>query len=170
MDLKTFVRCVQGFPKTGIDFKDITPLLSNPHAFSHCLDGLEALARGLNFNKIGAFDARGFWFAPALADRLKVGWFPIRKVGKLPYTTISQSYGLEYGKDTVAIHIDAAQPGDRVLLVDDLLATGGTLKAGVQLVNKLGAEVVAGLVVIELINLAGRDHVSPTPIKTLLTY
>jgi adenine phosphoribosyltransferase len=134
VDLKSAVRAIPDFPKEGILFYDITTLLVNPEAFRAALDRMEKFCRDRNANCIVGIESRGFIFAGALADRLKIGFVPVRKAGKLPGETIAASYDLEYGSATIEIHADAVKPGDAVVVVDDLIATGGTLEATCRLV------------------------------------
>lgn len=170
MDLKKYIRTVPDFPKKGISFKDITPLLNDPLAFARCIQELREKFADVHFGKIGAFDARGFLFGAALAHATGVPLFPIRKKGKLPYDTVSQEYALEYGMGTLEIHTDAVWRGEQVLLVDDLLATGGTMKAGCELVEKLGGRVAGCALVIELEELGGRKILSGRNVRSLITY
>ncbi len=170
MELKSYIRDVKDFPKEGICFKDISPLLGNPKAFNSCIDQLIEVYADKQIDKIGAFDARGFLFGSVMAYRMNKPFFPIRKKGKLPYETVEQSYGLEYGKDTVEMHTDAVAKGERVLLVDDLLATGGTMKAGAQLVEQLEGVVAGCLAVIELTDLPGRERLERYETRSLIQY
>lgn len=169
-DLKKFIRNIPDFPKPGILFRDITPLLSNPDAFRQAVDALRNRYEGKRIDKVVAIESRGFVFASPVAYELGAGFIPLRKPGKLPSVTISESYALEYGEAALEIHRDAVSPGDRVLILDDLLATGGTAAAAVSLVKKLGGEVVEVCFVIELKPLRGRDKLDGTPIFSLLTY
>ncbi|MDA0989736.1 MAG: adenine phosphoribosyltransferase [Verrucomicrobia bacterium] len=155
--IKAAIRDVPDFPKPGILFKDITPVLSDPVLFRASIDIFANRHRDAGLNKVAAVDARGFFFAGALCDRLNVGLVPIRKQGKLPYETYEQTYDLEYGSATLAIHRDAFEPGDRVLLVDDLLATGGTARASAQLIKQAGGELVEINFLVELAFLKGRE-------------
>jgi adenine phosphoribosyltransferase len=168
MDLAAFLRDVPDFPKPGILFKDITPLLSSPAALQHAVDRFAALKVG-RIDKVAAIESRGFLFGAPLALALGVGFVPIRKPGKLPWKTNRVEYVLEYGKDAVEIHQDAVKHGERVLLVDDLLATGGTMGAACQLVEACGATVAACAFVVELQFLAGRKRLSPHRIESLIT-
>jgi adenine phosphoribosyltransferase len=159
------IRDIPDFPKQGIVFKDITTLLNNPEAFKVLMDHLEDRYRSYNLDYIAGIDARGFIFGATLADRLGIGFVPVRKQGKLPYTTVAEKYALEYGFDEVEIHIDAfgsngCRPDgekSRVLLIDDLIATGGTAKAAENLIDKIGAECVESCFVLELTFLKGRE-------------
>ena len=166
-DWKHLIRDVPDFPKPGILFKDITPILADAAAFGQVMDELEQAARPLKVQKIVAPEARGFIFAAPLAIRIGAGFVPVRKKKKLPYRTVSVSYDLEYGTDTVEMHEDAIQRGERVLILDDLLATGGTSAAIAQLVSNLGGAVVAFLFCLELTFLPGRKKLEPAKVITL---
>lgn len=155
-DLKAAVRDVPDFPKAGILFKDITPILQQPALFRFALDLFQKQVEGKGITKVAAIDARGFLFGGALCDRLGLGLVPIRKAGKLPYRTYTENYDLEYGSAALNIHQDAFVKGDRVLLIDDLLATGGTAAASVALIEKAGGVVVQVQFLIELAFLNGR--------------
>lgn len=163
MDLRSFIRDVPDFPKKGIVFKDITPMLLDPAAFAGAVDVLSAHCEGLDFDKIAAIESRGFPFGAALALRRECGLILVRKPGKLPADTVSQSFDLEYGQDTLEMHRDAVAPGEKILIVDDLLATGGTLEATVKLVEKLGGEVREIVTLIELTFLHGRERIEGYP-------
>lgn len=169
-EIKKHIRNVPNFPLEGIQFKDISPLLQNPKAFSECIKRLASQWGSQDLDSIGGFDARGFIFGTPLAYELGKPFFPLRKSGKLPYDTISESYGLEYGKDNLELHTDAVRKGDRVLLLDDLLATGGTMKAGCDLVERLGGEIVGCQFVIELEGLKGRDKIPNYDIYSMVKY
>jgi len=169
-DIKNAVRNVPDFPKPGIQFKDITPVLADPRLFAGCIDLLTDQLKPGDVDFVVGIDARGFIFAAAAALRLKAGFVPVRKKGKLPYNTHEESYDLEYGSNTIAIHVDAVHRGSRVLLVDDLLATGGTAAAAAQLLVKLGAEIVGVSFVIELAFLKGRAKLPEAPVHALITY
>ena len=160
MDLKAYIRDIPDFPKPGILFKDITPLLADPEAFAFALQEMEKIVRPLEPDRILAIESRGFIFGGALAARMGVGFIPVRKPGKLPFTTIRETYDLEYGKDSLEIHHDAIRPGQKVVVVDDLLATGGTALATVRLAEKLGAKVAGLVFLIELEFLHGRDRLA----------
>ncbi|BCU79050.1 adenine phosphoribosyltransferase [Luteolibacter sp. LG18] len=168
--LRAAVRDVVDFPKPGIVFKDITPILANGSLFRDAITLLCEHAADQKIDKVVGIDARGFIFAAAVADRLGVGFVPVRKKGKLPWKTRQTSYSLEYGESVVELHEDAVAPGERVLLVDDLLATGGTAAAALQLLGELGAEVVSVSFLIELSFLNGRDKLAPHPIRSLISY
>src|SRR5262249_10137937 len=152
-----YLRDIPDFPKPGILFKDITPLLADPRAFAAAIDGLAAHFAGRPIDIVGAAEARGFIFAAPLALKLGVGFIPIRKPGKLPYSTVAKEYQLEYGTDRLEMHSDALASGRRILLLDDVLATGGTMRACCDLVRQAGAEVVACAFLLELTFLKGRE-------------
>jgi adenine phosphoribosyltransferase len=164
------VRNIPDFPKPGIQFKDITPLLADARLFSGCIDLLTKDYQAGMVDAVVGIDARGFIFAAAAALKLQAGFIPVRKKGKLPFTTHEQSYDLEYGTNTIAIHTDALKRNSRVLLIDDLLATGGTAAAAAQLVEKVGARILQINFVIELSFLKGRDRLAPYPVRSLVVY
>jgi adenine phosphoribosyltransferase len=170
MELSAIVRTIPNFPKKGIMFKDITPLLKNPAAFRKTIERLGETAAGKAITTIAAIESRGFIFGAAVALELGCGFVPIRKIGKLPAATISQCYDLEYGTDTIEMHVDALKPGEKVMLVDDLLATGGTMEAAAKLVEKSGAVVEQISFVIELKSLNGRDKLAGYNITSLIQY
>ncbi len=159
-DLKATIRDVPDFPKSGIVFKDITPVLKDPTLFRFAVDLFQQQIEGRGVTKVAVIDARGFLFGAALSDRLGLGLVPIRKAGKLPWKTYTQRYELEYGSAELAIHQDAFTPGDRVVLVDDLLATGGTAAASADLIEKAGGTLVLVLFLIELAFLDGRSKLA----------
>ncbi|HSR74281.1 MAG TPA: adenine phosphoribosyltransferase [Sulfurovum sp.] len=163
------IRDIPDFPKPGIIFKDITTLLSNAQAFNTLMDHLTNRYLGYELDYIAGIDARGFIFGAILADRLGVGFVPVRKKGKLPYTTVAEKYTLEYGFDEVEIHIDAfdAKEGAKVLLIDDLIATGGTAKAAANLINKVGAHCIEACFIMELGFLNGRESIN-APVYSVL--
>jgi len=169
-DLKKYIRSVPDFPKPGICFYDITTLLQHPIGFKLALDEMEKYVRSKNPDAIVAIESRGFIFGAAIADRLHIGLVTVRKPGKLPSKTISQEYSLEYGTDSIEIHTDALNKGDKVVIVDDLIATGGTLKAACNLVEKLGAEVVGISAVIDLEFLFWRSLLSKYDVNCLVAY
>ncbi len=169
-DLKRHIRDIPDFPKAGIIFKDITPLLAEPSAFKQVLDRLEQHHRGDRIRTVAAVESRGFIFGGALALRLGAAFVPIRKPGKLPHETVAETYALEYGTDTIEIHRDAINSGARVLIIDDLLATGGTAAAAVSLVRKLGGDVVGVSFVVELAFLGGRARLGGVPVFSLIGY
>jgi adenine phosphoribosyltransferase len=169
-EIEQAIRNVPDFPKPGIQFKDITPVLADPRLFAGAIDLLTQNVAPGSVDAVVGIDARGFIFAAAAALKLNAGFVPVRKVGKLPWQTIEQSYDLEYGTNTVAMHLDAIKPGQRVLLVDDLLATGGTAAAAVALMQKLGAHILEVAFLIELKFLAGRDKIPGLPIRSIVVY
>ncbi len=165
------IRDVPDFPKPGIIFKDITPLLGSPEAFNILMDHLTNRYLGLELDFIAGIDARGFIFGSILADRLGVGFVPIRKKGKLPYTTVAEKYSLEYGFDEVEVHIDAfGKDGAKVVLIDDLIATGGTAKAAYELIEKVGAKCVECCFVIELEFLNGREKFEDKEVYSVIKF
>jgi len=168
--LKTKIRDIPDFPKPGILFKDITPLVQDPDSLRFAIEQLIKPFKNSNITAVAGMEARGFIFGSLAAWELNVGFIPLRKPGKLPYDVQSVAYTLEYGEASLEAHIDAIKPGDRILLIDDLLATGGTAKASCQLIEKLGGEVVACAFVIELAMLHGRDQLDNTPIHSLIQY
>jgi adenine phosphoribosyltransferase len=170
IDLRDYLRDIPDFPKPGIIFKDITPLLGHPKAFQAAIDQLADKFRDQNIESIAAAEARGFIFGAPLALALGASFVPIRKPGKLPYATIALEYQLEYGTDKLEIHTDAFTPGSRVLLIDDVLATGGTMRACRDLVESTGANVVASAFVIELSFLGGRAKLEPGEVFSLITF
>jgi adenine phosphoribosyltransferase len=170
LDLREWIRDIPDFPKPGIRFKDITPLLGDPAAFRVAIDRLTERFRGAGVDTIAAAEARGFIFGAPLALNLHAGFVPIRKPGKLPYATVALEYQLEYGTDRLEVHTDALTPGRRVLLLDDVLATGGTMRACCDLVRQTGAEVVGCAFVLELSFLGGRERLAPYEVSSLITY
>lgn len=170
MDLKSTIRSIPDFPKPGILFRDITTLLKDPAAFRFVIDELAERYRDRRIDAIAGIESRGFIFGAALAAQLGCGFIPIRKPGKLPAPTVSAEYSLEYGTDKIEMHVDAVSPGMRVLLIDDLLATGGTMKAACELVEKTGGAVAECCFIIELGGLEGRRAITGRAIFSLLTY
>jgi adenine phosphoribosyltransferase len=168
--LRAAVRDVIDFPKPGIVFKDITPILGDGALFRRSIDLLCESAGGVRIDKVVGIDARGFIFASAVADRFGCGFVPVRKKGKLPWKTRQTAYALEYGEAIVELHEDAVQPGETVLLVDDLLATGGTAAAAVQLLDELGARLAGVSFLIELSFLGGRKRLGSHPVQSIITY
>lgn len=164
------IRDIPDFPKPGILFKDITPVLADPVLFKATIDLFAARAQALQVSKIAAVDARGFFFGGAVCDRLNLGLVPIRKQGKLPYRTYEESYDLEYGSATLAIHEDAVAKGERVLLLDDLLATGGTALASARLIEQAGGTVAEIDFLVELTFLNGREKLSDYAVYAALAY
>lgn len=168
--LRAGVRDVPDFPKKGIVFKDITPILSDGSLFKTSIDVFIERCRGQKIDKIVGIDARGFLFGSAVAYELGVGFVPIRKRGKLPFKTEIAKYSLEYGEAEMEMHVDAMRPGEKVVLVDDLLATGGTSAAAAALIKKVGGELVEAQFLIELEFLHGREKLGPTPVISFLKY
>ena len=170
MDLTQHIRDVPDFPTPGILFRDITPLLHHPAAFRFAVDQMAERFADASLDAIVGIEARGFLFASPLAYNLGIPLVPARKQGKLPYKTNSVSYELEYGTDSIEVHVDAIRPGQQVLIVDDLIATGGTLAATVELIERIGGRVEGVGVVVELSDLKGRDHLNGYSVESLLTY
>jgi adenine phosphoribosyltransferase len=164
------IRNIPDFPQKGVQFKDITPLLADARFFAASIDHLTANFAPGSVDAVVGIDARGFIFAAAAAYKLRCGFVPVRKKGKLPHKTHEESYTLEYGTNTIAIHVDAVKPGGRVLLVDDLLATGGTAGAAANLLKRVGAEILEVSFLIELSSLKGRDRLKGFPIRSLIVY
>jgi adenine phosphoribosyltransferase len=169
-DVSAAVRNIPDFPKPGIQFKDITPVLADPRLFAGAIELLTQNHVPGSIDAVVGIDARGFIFAAAAALKLQAGFVPIRKKGKLPYTTHEASYDLEYGSNTVAIHIDAVKPGSKVLLVDDLLATGGTAGAAIALLQKIGANIIEASFLIELNFLNGRSKLDGVQVRSLVQF
>ncbi|KOP38925.1 adenine phosphoribosyltransferase [Flavobacterium sp. WLB] len=170
MKIENYIRDIQDFPKEGILFKDITPLLNDVEARQECLSILVNSLKGQKIDKVVGAESRGFFFGMLLAQELNAGFIPVRKPKKLPYETISASYALEYGTDSLEMHTDAIQKGDRVLIHDDVLATGGTAKAVCELVEKLGGEIVQCNFLMELTFLNGREKIKEFPVFAALSY
>ena len=172
MDFRDTIRTIPDYPQPGIMFRDITTLLGNARAFRRAVDELVQPYAGIRVDKVAAMEARGFILGGAVAHQLSIGFVPIRKKGKLPYTVIGESYALEYGQDRVEIHIDALKPGEHVLLVDDLIATGGTASAGIRLMERAGAHVIGCSFVIDLPDLGGADKLRALgkPVNTLVAF
>lgn len=168
--LAEYIRDIPDFPKQGIIFKDITTLLQDAAAFRQALDELEARCRAYGATQVLGIESRGFIFAAPLADRLGAGFVPVRKLGRLPAETVQAEYALEYGTNMVEMHRDAITPGERVLIVDDLLATGGTCRAAIELVEQLGGVVVGCAFLIELTFLEGRSRLDGYDLQALITY
>ncbi len=168
--LRSAIRDIPDFPKPGILFRDITPLLADPGLFREAVGEFARICRGRNADKIAGIDARGFLFGATVAYELGLGFVPIRKKGKLPFHTITQSYDLEYGSAEVEIHTDAFQKGERVALIDDLLATGGTAGAAIKLIRQSGAKVVTAAFLIELSALGGRTALDDVPAEAIVSY
>jgi adenine phosphoribosyltransferase len=169
-EIERAIRNVPDFPKPGIQFKDITPVLADARLFAGTIDLLTEKFSPGSVDTVVGIDARGFIFAAAAAMKLRAGFVPVRKKGKLPHKTHEQDYALEYGSETVAMHIDALKPGARVLLIDDLLATGGTAAAATALVKKLGAQILEVAFLIELKFLNGREKLKGLPIRSIIIY
>ncbi|MBC20646.1 MAG: adenine phosphoribosyltransferase [Planctomycetaceae bacterium] len=170
LNLESYIRSIPDFPKPGILYRDITPLLASPEAFRVTIEQLADRVNDLEVDVVAAAEARGFIFATPLALKINAGFVPVRKPGKLPFDTHAFRYQLEYGTDTLEIHIDGVEPGQRVLLVDDLLATGGTMEACCHLIERAGAKVVGCAFVVELTALGGRNRISPHDTISLITY
>ena len=172
MRLIDSIRTIPDYPKPGIMFRDITTLLGDARAFRQAVDELVQPFAGRKIDKVAGIEARGFILGGAVAHQLSAGFIPLRKKGKLPHQTITVEYALEYGVDSMEMHLDAARPGDRVMLIDDLIATGGTAVAAIQLLRQAGAEVTAAAFVIDLPDLGGADRVRAlgVPVSTLATF
>jgi len=168
--IRAAIRDVPDFPKPGIIFKDITPILSDAALFALVVDTFAARYASMEIAKIAAIESRGFIFGAPLAERIGAGFVPLRKFGKLPHTTMAESFELEYGSETLEIHTDAIAPGERVLVVDDLLATGGTASASVNLIRQIGGEVVEFAFLIELAFLSGRDRLQGIPVYSVVRF
>lgn len=170
MDFKDKIRVIENFPKQGIRFKDITTLLKDGEAYKEAINQMMDMIKDLKIDLIAGPEARGFVIGAPLSYAMGIGFIPIRKSGKLPGEAIEADYNLEYGKDKLAMHRDAIQPGQRVLIADDLLATGGTISTSVDLVRQLGGEVVGAAFLIELSYLEGRKKLSDVDVYSLITY
>ena len=170
LDLGSLIRDIPDFPKKGILFKDITTLLKEPDAFKQSIDQLTDRVRAYNPQKVIGMESRGFIFAAPIAYQLSAGFVPVRKLGKLPGDVISTEYDLEYGTNTLELHNDAIAPGERVLIVDDLLATGGTVSATIDLVERLKGTVVAAAFLVELTDLKGRDRLEEYEVVSLIKF
>ncbi len=169
-ELAALVRDIPDFPEPGIIFKDITPVLADGKAFATLVDALAEPFRDQGVSKVAGIEARGFTLATPVAERLGAGFIPVRKPGKLPYETVREEYELEYGTDALEIHVDALSEGERVLLVDDVIATGGTAAAAIRLLRSLGADVVGFACFIELVFLGGVDALDGVPLHALIRY
>ena len=167
MDIKEYIRTIPDYPKSGIQFRDITTLLADAEGFRGAVDAMVKLHAGAKFDAVAGIEARGFILGGAVAHQLGLGFIPVRKKGKLPWSVIGQEYDLEYGTDTVEIHIDAVKEGEKVLLIDDLIATGGTAEAAVKLIARAGGNVTASSFVIELPELGGRQRLEALDIEVL---
>ena len=170
MELKDYIRSIQDYPKEGILFRDITTLLKDKDAFKLAIDKMAEQVKDKKIDLIVGAESRGFLIGSALAYKMNCGFIPVRKKGKLPYKTISEEYALEYGTDTLYMHEDAIKKGDNVLVVDDLIATGGTALAMIKMVEKLGGNVVGSSFLIELEELNGRKEIEKYPINVLIKY
>jgi adenine phosphoribosyltransferase len=170
IDLQNYIRSVPDFPKKGINFKDITTLLKDPIPLKATLRLLFEFTKNKSITKVVGIESRGFIFGSMLAEKLDVGFVPVRKPGKLPAETVRESYSLEYGEDAIEIHKDAIKPGDKVLIHDDLLATGGTAKATANLIKKLKGEVAQLSFIIELSFLKGREQLKDYDVRALIDY
>ncbi len=172
MDFKSVIRTIPDYPKPGIMFRDITTLLGHPRAFRAAVDQLVQPYAGMKIDKVAGLEARGFILGGAVAHQLCVGFVPVRKKGKLPHTVIGEDYDLEYGTDRVEIHTDAIKPGDQVLLIDDLIATGGTAMAGIKLLERAGAKVIGCSFVIDLPELGGMEKLRALgkPVSALVSF
>ena len=166
--IEQYIRDIPDFPKPGIVFKDITPLLKDPEGLAAAIDALAALVDPDDYDMIVGIESRGFIFGTAVAYKLNKGFIPVRKLGKLPSETASVTYDLEYGSDTLELHLDALEPGERVLILDDLLATGGTIEACIKLIRDVGAVPIGAAFVIELSFLQGRDRMGDVPAHSLM--
>ena len=172
LDLRDAIRSIPDYPKPGIMFRDITTLLGNARAFRRAVDELVQPWAGSKIDKVAGIEARGFILGGALAHQVSAGFVPIRKRGKLPHTTVRIAYSLEYGLDEMEMHADAIHPGERVILVDDLIATGGTAEGAIKLMRKIGANVVAACFIIDLPDLGGAAKLRAmnVPVRTLMTF
>lgn len=170
MELRDYIRSIPDYPHPGVSYKDITPLLGHPEAYQQALQALIAQIADLNIDKVVGIESRGFIFGAAMAGQLRAGFVPLRKKGKLPAETHQKEYDLEYGTDILEIHQDAIQPGERVVIHDDLLATGGTAAAACHLVEKLGGDVVQISFLVELLFLDGRKHLSDHSVSSVITF
>jgi adenine phosphoribosyltransferase len=170
VDLRRLIRDVPDFPKQGVVFKDITPLLQDGNALREALDRLAAHFEGRGITKVVGIESRGYIFAPAIALRLGAGFVPVRKPGKLPWKTAAEEYALEYGTDRLEIHVDALEPGEKVLIIDDLLATGGTCHATRRLAERLQAKVIGAGFLVELTFLDGRSRLADLDVFSLIQY
>ena len=168
MDLNKLIRDIPDFPKKGIQFKDITTLLKSPQGMQRCMEDLLGLIGDQKIDKVVGMESRGFFFGALIAQEYKAGFVPVRKPGKLPAATISETYELEYGQDSLEIHVDAIQKGERVLIHDDVLATGGTAQAVCKLVERLGGEIVQLNFIMQLQGLNGRDKLNGYEIKSVM--
>ncbi len=170
MDLKTSIRSIPDWPIEGVIFRDLTTLMQNPEAYRNACDVFYNRYKNMNIDKVVGIDARGFVFGAVLAYQLNVGFIPVRKKGKLPHNTVSAQYTLEYGKNTVEMHADAIAKGEKVVIIDDLIATGGTIEAAVKLVKQLGGDILECGFIVELPDLKGRDKIKDQNIFTICDF
>lgn len=170
MDLAALIRDIPDFPEPGVVFKDITPVLADAKALAQLVDALARPFSGAGVSKVAGIEARGFTLATPVASHLDAGFIPLRKPGKLPFDTVTEEYELEYGNDALEVHVDAVTQGEKILLVDDVIATGGTAAAAIRLLRRIGADVVGLSVFIELVFLGGSDHLDGVPLHALLRY
>ncbi len=170
MDFKNYIRDIHDFPEKGVIFKDITPLLKDANALQAAAEAMLKMIGNVRVDKVVGMESRGFFFAPILASRLNAGFVPVRKAGKLPSDKISRTYSLEYGKDTLEMHADSIQPGENVIIHDDVLATGGTAKATCELVEALGGKVIQCNFLLELLNLKGAAKLNGYLTKSLVSF
>jgi adenine phosphoribosyltransferase len=170
MNLKDSIRSIPGWPIDGVIFRDLTTLMQDPEAYRNTCDVFYNRYKDLNIDKVVGIDARGFVFGAVLAYQLNVGFIPVRKKGKLPYKTISEQYTLEYGKNTVEMHEDAINAGEKIVIIDDLIATGGTIEAAVKLVKKLGGDILECAFIVELPDLKGREKIKDQKIFTICAF
>ena len=168
--VRAAIRDIPDFPKPGILFKDITPILGDPALFSAVVGELAARYGAMRIDKIAAMESRGFIFGAPLAEKIGAGFVPLRKFGKLPHTTVAETFNLEYGTETLEVHIDAIARGDRVVIIDDLLATGGTAQAATRLVRRIGGDVVEMAFVVELAFLKGRERLEGIPVYSMVVF
>ena len=170
MQLKDSIRSISDWPIEGVIFRDLTTLMQDPEAYRNACDVFNNRYKDLNIDKVVGIDARGFVFGAVLAYQLNVGFVPVRKKGKLPYKTVSEHYTLEYGKNTVEMHEDAITAGEKIVIVDDLIATGGTIEAAVKLVKKLGGDILECAFIVELPDLKGREKIKDQKIFTICEF
>lgn len=170
MDLAALIRDIPDFPEPGVVFKDITPVLADAKALAQLVDALAKPFSDAGVSKVAGIEARGFTLATPVANYLDAGFIPLRKPGKLPFDTVTEEYELEYGNDALEVHVDAVTAGEKILLVDDVIATGGTAAAAIRLLRRIGADVVGLSVFIELVFLGGSDHLDGVPLHALLKY
>jgi adenine phosphoribosyltransferase len=168
--IRAAIRDIPDFPKPGILFKDITPILNDPVLFAGVIEGLTQRYQPMQIDKIAAMESRGFIFGAPLAEKIGVGFVPLRKFGKLPHTTVAETFNLEYGTETLEVHTDAIQPGERVLIIDDLLATGGTAEAAIRLIRRIRGDVVEMAFVVELAFLKGRGRLTGIPVYSMVVF